>query len=203
MEIKIFQLGPLQTNCYVVSHESEALIVDPGGDPSPVIGFLDKNELKAKAILLTHGHGDHIGGVKPLVKRYDCPLHVGEGDVEMITNAALNLSAHTGGETTLDADGTFSHGDSFPFAGMTVEVIGTPGHTKGGLSYRFGDVLFSGDTLFLESIGRTDLHGGDQAEIVRSIKQNLYRLPDETKVYPGHGPATTIGHEKKHNPYVR
>ncbi|WP_276912485.1 MBL fold metallo-hydrolase [Aneurinibacillus aneurinilyticus] len=206
MRIYTFPLGPLQTNCYVVANEetNEAIIIDAGMHPGEL---LDKaNEYEVQAILLTHAHFDHMGGLEQVRKKTGAPVYIHNAEQEWLTNPALNGSSNwpmIGGPMTTDrAEHEVKDGDLLTFAGFNVQVMETPGHTPGGVSFLIGQELFSGDTLFAHSIGRTDLPGGNYEQLIRSIQEKLLPLPEETRVYPGHGPDTTIGFEKLHNPFI-
>lgn len=210
MKIDRLILGDFQTNCYVVRAEesaSDCLVVDAGMDAEELIGFLGKNQLNPIATILTHGHVDHIVGTAAL--RHHFPqtrIYIHRLDAPMLTNPRANLSALTG--TTFagePADVLLEDGAVVEQAGMTLKVLHTPGHTPGGISLYAEQegVVFVGDTLFADSVGRTDFPGGDMDQLIESIRTRLFSLPDATAVYPGHGMRTTIGREKRNNPYVQ
>ena len=197
-------LGPLGTNCYVIGDKSvgEALIVDPA--TPEVLEALDKHNLKPKAVLLTHGHGDHIGGVQKIVDDFNIPMYIHHNDVPYLTDPELNLSQYSN-PTPIIVKGTIHEvkdGDHITCGSIDMTVYETPGHTPGGVCYYTQGLVFAGDTLFQQSIGRTDFVNGDYNTLLNSIKEKLYTLPDATMVYPGHGPETQIGFEKEHNPFV-
>lgn len=206
MQIKCFDTGPIQTNTFIVSKGNEALIVDPAALTRAMADYIEKNSLAVKYILLTHGHFDHLLGVNEVKEKYNAKVIIGINEAEMVNDASKNGSAKWTiplGEIKIDK--YVSEGDEIKLSDSTFKVIETPGHSKGGVSYYSGEenVLFSGDTLFAGSIGRTDLYGGNMEEIRNSIVNKLYRLPDNTIVYPGHSLMTSIGEEKINNGYFR
>jgi glyoxylase-like metal-dependent hydrolase (beta-lactamase superfamily II) len=211
MRMKTFQLGALGTNCYLVWDEEtkDAFIVDPADYTAEVESAIKEEGLRLKYVVLTHGHGDHIGGVRGVQKAFpEAQLAVGKDELTVLGDPALNYSEYTNGRIeTFVPDLMLSDGDEIMVGGLALKIIETPGHTIGGISIFIeadgGGTLFSGDTLFLTSIGRTDLPTGDFAVLERSIQQKLYTLPDETEVYPGHMGPTTIGYEKRYNGIVR
>lgn len=205
MEIKGISLGPVRTNCYWLEDETsrQAILFDPGAGPEPVIEALRGYEVQA--IILTHGHWDHISGVQQLKEATGAPVWISAFEQHWLTDPTLNRSAYVPGVAPITGpapDRLLSEGESFTFAGQEFQVLHTPGHTPGSLSFVSQGFVIVGDALFRGSIGRTDLPGGSLAELTRSIKTKLFTLPDEMVVAPGHGPATTIGAEKEYNPYV-
>ena len=165
---------------------------------------MQEKEFQIKAILLTHGHFDHIWGVKELRERSGAEVYAYEGEEKLCQDPALNVSAAVGRSCSITPDHLFRDGEEFEFAGIRGRVIATPGHTGGSCCYYFEEdqILISGDTLFQESVGRTDFPTGSMSALVRSVKEKLFTLPDETRVYPGHGMMTTIGYEKENNAFV-
>lgn len=216
-EIKIGRMvmGMCQTNCYFLYRqgEQEAIVVDPADRGRDIYDSLRRNGFSVAGILLTHGHFDHIWGLDSLrdaagaaaeaeglgpVKAYAC-----KAERELLKNAGMNVSRQAGRACETYADVYVEDGEEITLAGMTCRVIATPGHTGGGCCYYFQEagILLSGDTLFAGSVGRTDFPTGSMGTLVRSIKEKLFVLPEDTRVYPGHGESTTIGYEKKNNPF--
>ncbi len=198
-------LGMCQTNCYFLYREDsrECIVVDPADHGANIYKALTDNGFQVSGIFLTHGHFDHIWGAKELKEFSGAKLYALEAEKELLTDARKNVSSQVGRAYTVDADDYLKDGEEITLADMTFQVIATPGHTAGGCCYYFEEAgfLVSGDTLFAESVGRTDLPTGSMGTLVRSVKEKLFVLPEETKVYPGHGDSTTIGHEKKYNPF--
>lgn len=203
MKIIRIAIGSYQTNCYLVADEATkaAFIIDPAGDLEQIKNTIDEKAYDLKYIILTHGHGDHIGAVEGLKEAYDAVLLVHEEDAEMLRDHQLNLTFRMGEKIEIEADQTFRHNETLMVGDLELKFLHTPGHTKGSSCVLVNDTLFSGDTLFLNSIGRTDLYGGDRRQIIESIKNKLLVLPEETKVYPGHGQGTSIKNELKKNPF--
>lgn len=216
-EIKIGKmvLGVCQTNCYFLYRDGgqECIVVDPADQGLNIFRALQKNGFRVAGILLTHGHFDHIWGLDELrdaanaaaeedaepVKAYAC-----EEERRLLQDAELNVSAQAGRPCKTYADVYAKDGQEITIAGMKCKMLATPGHTVGGCCYYFEEAgfLLAGDTLFAESVGRTDFPTGSMSMLVRSVKEKLFPLPEETKVYPGHGESTTIGHEKEYNPFL-
>lgn len=207
-ELKIGRivLGVCQTNCYFVYKEGghEVILFDPADKGAYLYEKLTEKGFQVAAILLTHGHFDHIWGVEELKERSGAKVYAYEEEREVCENADVNVSGNTGRPCTVKADVYVKDGEEITAAQMTCKVIATPGHTKGSCCYYFEDdkILLSGDTLFQESVGRTDLPTGSMSALVRSVKERLLPLPEDVKVYPGHGEATSIGYEKKYNPFL-
>jgi glyoxylase-like metal-dependent hydrolase (beta-lactamase superfamily II) len=209
MKIDTIALGSYQTNCYILrqNEAKDCLIIDPGLEPAPLLDLLEENQLNPIAIILTHGHADHIAGIPALRQSYpDIKIYIHKLDAIMLTEAQHNLSALADGPFTTDpADFLIDEPDMIDLAGIKLEVFHTPGHTQGGICLYLRDeaILFSGDTLFADSVGRTDFPSGNMAQLTKGIKEKLLILPDQTTVCPGHGPATTIAREKAYNQYLR
>lgn len=206
MEIKRFPLGTLWTNCYLIWDDNgDGFVVDPGGPAQDVVDYVRSKDIKVHMIVVTHGHADHIGGVDMLrgIAKEGVAIH--EEDAACLTSPAKNLSLCMGAEIRTSAAETILHdGDRLKAGKMTLDIIHTPGHTLGGVCILVSDgdekILISGDTLFARSIGRSDLPGGDEDTLIESLKK-LDGFPDDMRVFPGHGPETTIGAEKMYNPY--
>lgn len=200
-------LGSMQTNCYFIYDEDvkKALIVDPADAGELINEAMNRNGFTVEAILLTHGHGDHIWGVSALKKAAGVKVYALDKERELLESTRLNLSELLGRPCTVEADEFFTDGQKVTLGGMEFTVIATPGHTSGSCCYYFeqSGILASGDTLFYESTGRTDFPTGSSREIVASIKEKLFVLPENVQVYSGHGDITTIGHEIKYNPFVQ
>jgi glyoxylase-like metal-dependent hydrolase (beta-lactamase superfamily II) len=208
MKIEKFVLGMVGTNCYIVSDEAtkECFIVDIATYSPEMIGHIRKMELQVKGVLLTHGHFDHIMGVQEFVDEIPTTVYAHEEEAEYLKDPQLNFSISLGRrEYTLNEVEFLQENQIFELAGFKIEIIHVPGHTSGGCAYYLPDegVVFTGDTLFNGSVGRTDFPGGDSELLLSSIKEKLLTLPEDTKVYPGHVESTSIGKEKKVNPYFR
>lgn len=205
LHIQPLVVGMVQTNAYVISNENtkKAIVLDPGDDAERILSHLKSKGLELEAILLTHAHFDHILGVNDILNNKKVPVYAYEPEQELLEDVSLNCSTMIGNPTTISDVTYWKDQTSFEAIGYSIKVIGTPGHTKGSCCFYFkeNDVLFSGDTLFMESVGRTDLPTGNSTRIMESVK-GLMDLPDDTIVYPGHGPATSISYERTHNPFV-
>ena len=206
MRIKKFVIGMIGTNCYVVSNENtkECFIVDPAVCDKNVISYIETEGLSLKAILLTHGHFDHILAAEAIRDRYQIPIYACQKEEKTLQDPKINLTAYHMDSYTLKADVYLTDLQVVELAGFSVQMIETPGHTVGSCCYYLKDegVLFSGDTVFCGSVGRTDFPEGSTAAIVESLHRLLDALPDDTEVYPGHDASTTIGYEKRYNPFV-
>lgn len=206
MKVEHYVVGVVGTNCYFAINEAtkECLIIDPGDNADALEEKIRQGGLTPAAILLTHGHFDHIMGVEGLKEAFQIPVYVHEDDEEMLRRSDLNAGAMIGARVSVTADELLHDGDELNLAGMKIEVLHTPGHTPGGVCFYFPEeeVLFSGDTLFCESVGRTDLPGGSMGALMRSIRERVLKLPDLTAVYTGHGEPTQIGSEKRNNPFL-
>ncbi len=206
MIIKKLTVGPIQANCFILGCEKtkEAAVIDPGDEADRILLTLAESKLKVKYIINTHGHFDHVGANKRLKEVTGADLMIHQEDVPMLeqltaTAGSFGLSA----ENSPGPDKLLEDGETITFGEITLQVIYTPGHSLGGVSLYTDGALFVGDTLFAGSIGRTDLPGGDYGVLIASIQNKLFPLGDDVTVYTGHGPETTIGHEKRTNPFVK
>lgn len=209
IRIGCYVVGMVQTNFYFLhlEGEKETIVFDPADYGKEIYDELTRQGLEIKAIFLTHGHFDHIMGVKALKEACGAPVYASALEKDLLTDPYLNTSAQYGRSCVVEPDHWLIDGETVTAAGMTLRMISTPGHTEGSCCYYIeetgGDpILLSGDTLFENSVGRTDLPTGDMHDIVESIRTKLYKLPDNTQVYTGHGGSTTIEHEKKYNYFV-
>lgn len=199
-------LGVCQTNCYFVYEEgkTEVIVFDPADKGDYIYNGLKEKGFSVAAILLTHGHFDHIWGLEKLRELSGARVYAYEGEREVCESPSLNVSKGAGRPCAVKADVYVKDGEEITIAGMTCRLIATPGHTQGSCCYYFENakILLSGDTLFQESVGRTDLPTGSMSTLVRSIREKLMPLPEDVKVYPGHGESTSIGYEKENNPFL-
>ena len=200
VRVKTFAVGPLGTNCYLVYSDRtrEGYLIDPGFYDGKIAGFIEKNGIHVKNIINTHGHADHISANG----KFGYPVLVHGKDGEFLTNPSKNLSFLAGLIVhKTEPAGFLKDGDVIGDGEIKFEVIHTPGHTPGGISLKMGKTLFTGDTLFCEGVGRTDFPYGDESALMDSVKR-LMAFEDDTAVLPGHGPASTIGHERRNNPFL-
>ena len=207
MKIQHSVLGMCATNTYYVYDDEtkRGLIVDPADSPDTIIAKADSLSMIPEAILITHGHFDHVLAMNKVREHYGIKVYAGLTEKQVLHDMAMNLTSSFGMGQIFDADIYLKDGEEFETAGYHIKAIEVPGHTIGGMCYYFDKqgVLFSGDTLFCESVGRSDFSGGSASALCRGIKDKLFILPEHTKVYPGHMDETTIGNEIKYNPFCR
>ncbi len=203
-EIHTLVVGRLQTNCYIVKSGSEAIIVDPGDEPERILVFIKDISATPTRIVATHTHFDHVLGVDGVRKATKTPFLIHRDDLPMLQSMQSRVRQFMGFEVPPPpkVDSYLKHGDSLKVGDDTIRVLHTPGHSPGSVSLAGDGYVLTGDALFNQSIGRADLPGGDLKTLVQSIKNRLFKLDDDTTVYPGHGPETTIGDEKLANPFV-
>lgn len=206
MIFEILAVGPLVVNCFILGCEKdrEGIIVDAGEDAERIIAAAERHGLTIRSVISTHGHFDHVGANRAVTEHFGAELLIHEADAALLERAADVARAYgLSGENSPPPTRFLTDGMEIIFGTCRLSVLHTPGHTPGGCSlYLPGEqLLLSGDTLFADSIGRTDLPGGSHQQLLESIRTRLFTLPDQVTVYPGHGPETTIGHEKRHNPY--
>lgn len=220
IRIENIVLGMCATNCYAVfdggaktpggyvddGQLKEAVIIDPAADAACIEAMIARYKLKPVAVLLTHGHFDHLSAADAVRKRYGIKVYAGNEERPVMNSSSYNLSLpFTGEGMTFEADEYFKPGEELDFAGFRIGTIPVPGHTIGSVCYYFEEqkVLFSGDTLFAGSVGRSDFPTGNAGQLIRAIKSGLMSLPDDVKVYPGHGESTTVGCERVNNPFIQ
>lgn len=198
MLIKTLPVGRLETNCYVVTDENALVcaVIDPGDESNTILDYIEDNKLSCKAILITHAHFDHVSAVNAMLEATGAELYMCEKDLELAKTGA------SGRFTPPENTHFYKDGDEVKVAGLTFKVMETPGHTPGGVTLICGDALFTGDTLFRGSCGRTDLPGGDMRAELRSLKR-IASLEGDYEVYPGHAESSMLSIEREHNPYVR
>jgi glyoxylase-like metal-dependent hydrolase (beta-lactamase superfamily II) len=206
MIFETLEVGPLGVNCFILgcAASRDGVVIDPGGDVGRISEIVQRHGLKIRYIINTHGHFDHVGGNLQAVKAFGAPLLIHENDAVMLGRAAEVARMYgMPGENSPAPDSFLVEGMEIVFGTHRMKVLHTPGHTQGGccLYLESEKKVITGDTLFADSIGRTDLPGGSHEQLIASIKSKLFTLPDEVTAYPGHGPKTTIGHEKHNNPY--
>lgn len=206
IQVKQIETGVIGENCYIIYKDSDALIVDPGDETSKIKNELEMLGVTPLAVLLTHTHYDHIGALEDIRVDYDIPVYVSQHEQDWLGEPNLNLSTYSNHLIIANpAEHTLAAPEVVSIGAFSFSVVATPGHSPGGISFIFEEdgFVFSGDALFKGSIGRTDLPGSEPDKLIPSVKAQLLVLPDDYTVYPGHGDATTIGYEKRTNPYFR
>ncbi len=206
IEINQYVVGLMCTNCYIVINKDtkEALVIDPGEKSEFLIDKLKKDGVKPVAVLVTHGHFDHINGAEAFVEAFGIQIYIHEDDRETLSDIEMNASNWVNRQKAYHADVFLKDEQELDLAGIHIRVLHTPGHTPGGCCYYlpYENVVFTGDSLFCQSVGRTDFKKSSHSDLVRSVKAKLLTLPEQTIVYPGHEETTTIGHERIYNPYL-
>lgn len=205
MIFEAMTVGSYYSNCYIVASDStkEAAIIDPGADFNKIDEKIIELGLKPKMIILTHAHGDHICAVNDFVEKYNAKVYVHEDDAEALSDSKINFSKVLfGKDISIDADVKLKDGDVLDLGDLKLEIIHTPGHTKGGICIKVGNIMMTGDTLFNNSIGRTDFPGGSFEEIIDSIQEKIFKYDEDIIIYPGHNSPSTIKSEKLCNPFV-
>jgi hydroxyacylglutathione hydrolase len=207
VKVERLPVGAFQANCYLLHDPAtgQGCVIDPGAEGEQILTRIAELGFAPRYVLLTHGHGDHIGAVPRVASALRCPVYIHPADAPMLTSPAANLSAFAGVPVAaLVPHLTYDEGDELPLGDGTIRVLHTPGHSAGGVSlFVAPDVLFSGDALFRGSIGRTDFPGGSYALLRKAIEDKILSLGDEVTVYPGHEEPTTVGRERRHNPFLQ
>jgi glyoxylase-like metal-dependent hydrolase (beta-lactamase superfamily II) len=206
MHIETITVGPFEMNSYVLSDDKtkECIVIDPGAEIEKIIQYIRGRDLKPVSIFATHAHIDHVGYASDIIKELQVPFYMGEADLPILDTlkGQAEMFGITVGEKP--APGSFfTDGQTIDFCSSEIKVLHTPGHSPGSFSFYIDGCVFVGDVLFYNSIGRTDLYKGDYDTLIRSIKEKIFTLPDDTVVYPGHGPDTTVGREKAKNPFFQ
>lgn len=206
MILETIPVGMIQANCYILGDEEtrEAVVIDPGGDTPVILRALEARKLNPTAILATHGHFDHVEGLASLKRAIGTPIYLHQGDLPLVqgmTGQGLLFGVRV--EAAPAPDRLLEEGDRVAFGTLSLEVLHTPGHSLGSVSYLIDKSVFVGDLLFAGSIGRTDLQGGDYQTLLQSVRTKIFTLPDDTVIYPGHGPASTVATEKRTNPFFQ
>lgn len=199
-----FAVGSYYSNCYIVGSEEtrEAAIIDPGADFNKIDSIIKELNVTPKMIILTHYHGDHIGAVLDIVEQYNTKVYIHKDDAEVLKDSSINFSKQIiGRSVSINPDVLLNDGDVLELGELKLEIIHTPGHTKGGICIKVGNIMMTGDTLFNKSIGRTDLPGGSYEELINSVKEKIFVFDEDITIYPGHNSPSTIKSEKLSNPF--
>ncbi len=199
-----FAVGSYYSNCYIVGSEKtrEAAIIDPGADFNKIDSVIKELNVTPKMIILTHYHGDHIGAVLDIVEQYNTKVYIHKDDAEVLKDSSINFSKQIIGRSlSINPDVLLNDGDVLELGELKLEIIHTPGHTKGGICIKVGNIMMTGDTLFNKSIGRTDLPGGSYEELINSVKEKIFVFDEDITIYPGHNSPSTIKSEKLSNPF--
>jgi len=201
--IKVLSCGEYQTNCYLYEKDKKLIVIDPGDDANLILEEIKKTGLNPSAIILTHGHFDHIFSVDILAKKFKIDVYIHPEDIHYFTLPNFNMSAYYYKKLILKTKPIPILDNNFNIDGIDIQVIETPGHTQGGVCFFIDGNLFSGDTIFFETIGRTDIPNGKHSLLLKSVNRVLNILDDDTVIYPGHGKPTTVKYEKKNNPFYQ
>ncbi len=199
-------INDFAVNTYIINENKEAYIIDPGSNYLGIIDYIDRKDFEIKGVLLTHGHFDHIIAVNQLVTKYQVKIYINEKEKAFLSNPSLNMSTQFSSKIIVNNQEkvfTFNEKTKFKLGNSSIKVLETPGHTKGSVCFKYKNFLFSGDTLFKGTIGRTDLPTSNTLDIQKSIRKIVLQCSDKTVVYPGHGTATTIINEKATNPFIK
>lgn len=205
MILETIVVGALATNCYIVGCEEtkEAMVIDPGDEPDRILRLVEKLGLRVTVVLNTHGHADHMGAAEPLRQKTGASLMIHREDAPLLDSPSMNLSLWGGVSLKIPpADRLLDEGDEVRVGNLSFRVLHSPGHTPGGICLVGYDKVFCGDTVFRGSVGRTDFPGGSYRQLITSIKEKILALADDTEVFPGHGPSTTVGEERASNPFL-
>lgn len=204
MLLERIEVGSFAANCYLVAcpETKEAVIIDPGAEGGYIVKRVNELGLKVKYIINTHGHIDHVGSNEEVKKAFEAPILIHEADASMYKSPQASLALFVGKGRLTPPDRTLTEGDELEVGTLKIKVLETPGHTQGGICLDINGSLFTGDTLFMGSIGRTDLPGGSYGQLIESIKSKILSYSDETETFPGHGPPTTVGKERRYNPFL-
>lgn len=207
LPMKSLVVGPIETNCYIIWDHStkEAAVIDPGAEDQSIIGAIESAGVRPSIILLTHGHFDHVFCAGDISQRYGCPIAMHKDDEEQVagTMAVAQMYQDVSSFLQFQVNQWLRDGDRLTVGETAIDVLHTPGHSPGGLTFAVDGCVFTGDALFAQGIGRSDFPGGNHEQLISSIQTRIFAYADETKVYPGHGPSTTVGREKRSNPYCR
>lgn len=206
MKVLHMEVGALGTNCYIALNEEtkEAVVIDPGDEGEKIVAAAQKAGAKVVAIFVTHGHTDHITGLAKVREATGAKVYISKEDAPRLETPATEVLFYTDDKRIgQKADAYFTDGEELTVAGLDFKIMATPGHTPGGVCIQCGNVVFCGDTIFAESIGRTDFPGGSYDDIIASIKTKLLPLADDVQLLPGHGPSTTVGWERRRNPFLQ
>jgi hydroxyacylglutathione hydrolase len=205
MIFEVYPAGVYQANCYIIGDEVSKIgaVVDPGGDPEGILDVCKRHQLTIKYIILTHGHLDHAAGAADIKKAANAKIYMNKKDEYLIKGKGAEITPILRNTKTFDVDEYISEGDLIAIGNIKVRVVETPGHSPGGISLLMDGIALTGDALFKGSVGRCDFEFGSMESLIKAVKEKILTLPDDTKVYPGHGPSTTVGAEKKFNPYLK